>query len=147
MSVVRVQNMEVIDFMFWRAILFVMSVALLVAGCGTSTYYTPINAPPHAMRARPTSSVQVFHAMLPERPFVEVGLIQVRESSAFSSENMPELIEEMRVQAGKRGCDGLIVGQANNKTVGSGGYHYSPGYIRTLEGFDGTCIVYRHASF
>ncbi|MEZ4364521.1 MAG: hypothetical protein R3B48_30370 [Kofleriaceae bacterium] len=116
--------------------------ALGLAACGTTTRFTALNPAPHPLQARPAASVQVFSTSLPSAPYTELGLIQGSQSSEFSNDDMPEIIGAMRKEAGKLGCDGLILNGVANKstTVGNGANHGS--HEHTLEGYWGTCIVF-----
>jgi hypothetical protein len=117
---------------------------LFVTACGTTTRFAPTNASPRPLTARPAQAVTVFATGLPDRPFVEVGLIQARQSSEFSVDEMPEIIAEMRVEAGRRGCDGLVINGTNDSSSSSTtvSRHGMTSSSETLEGFWGACIVF-----
>ncbi|MCE9579125.1 MAG: hypothetical protein K8W52_38740 [Deltaproteobacteria bacterium] len=111
---------------------------LLVAAtaCGTTTRFIATNPSPQPLVAKPASAVQVYTTGVPELPYVEVGIIQGRQSSELSFDEMPKIISAMRADAGKAGCDALLINGASDKVVGD---HHS---TTTLEGFWGTCIVF-----
>ncbi len=117
---------------------------LLLTACGTTTRFAATNPSPRPLASRPAESVTVFATGLPDRPFVEVGLIQARQSSEFSVGEMPEIIAEMRAEAGRRGCDGLVINGASDKTSSSTtvSRHGMMSSSETLEGFWGACIVF-----
>jgi len=115
--------------------------AVAASACGTTTHYTQTNPPPRQMRAKAASQVHVYTTGKPKVAYAEVGIIQSRQSSRLSFDDMPEIIAEMRKEAGKRGCDGVIINGTNNKTVGSHDPDHG-GSTGTLEGFWGACIVY-----
>jgi hypothetical protein len=130
-------------------------VVVAAAGCGTTTRYTPTNSPPRAMTSRSVETVEVYTSSLPTRPFVEVGIIQSRQSSGLSFDEMPEIIGEMRGYAAKRGCDGLIINGASDKVEGTSSASTTTtggkaptssttvsNSTTTLEGFWGACIMY-----
>ncbi len=117
---------------------------LFVTACGTTTQFAATNASPRPLAARPAESVSVFATGLPNRPFVEVGIIQARQSSEFSVDELPEILAEMRTEAGRRGCDGLVINgtrdaQSSSTTVS---HHAVTSSSKTLEGFWGACIVF-----
>jgi len=117
---------------------------LLITACGTTTQFAATNHSPRPLTARPADSVVVFATGLPDRPFVEVGLIQARQSSEFSADEMPEIIAEMRAEAGRRGCDGLVINGASDSSSSSTtvSHHAVTSSSKTLEGFWGACIVF-----
>lgn len=117
---------------------------LVLSACGTTTRFAATNPAPHPLTARPPAAVEVFATGLPQRPFVEVGLIQGRQSSEFSGDEMPEIIAEMRSEAGKQGCDGLVINGASDSQQSSTyvSRHSMSSSSKTLEGFWGACIVY-----
>jgi hypothetical protein len=117
---------------------------LFVTACGTTTQFAATNHSPRPLSPRPVDSVVVFATGLPDRPFVEVGLIQARQSSEFSVDEMPEILAEMRTEAARQGCDGLVINgtrdaQSSSTTVSRHGMSSSS---KTLEGFWGACIVF-----
>lgn len=121
---------------------FAFGFALLSAtACGTTTQFTPTNPSPRAMQPKAPEQVHVYTSTMPEVPFTEVGIIQARQSSELSLDQMPEIIQKMRKDAAKIGCDGVILNGTNNKTVGHHDRH--GGSTSTLEGYWGTCIVYQ----
>ena len=130
--------------------------AVTLVACGTTTRYVSTNPPPRQMRPRPVETVQVFATSRPSSPYVEVGILQARQSSGFSSDKMPDIIKAMREEAAKKGCDGIIISGPNDKTVGSESdsattvtnknrsttsYSHSSS-TETLEGYWGACIMY-----
>lgn len=117
---------------------------LLLTACGTTTQFAATNPSPRPLTARPAHSVTVFATGLPDRPFVEVGIIQARQSSELSFDEMPEIIAEMRGEAARQGCDGLVINgtrdaQSSSTTVSRDAVTSSRS---TLEGFWGACIVF-----
>ncbi len=96
------------------------------------------------MSPRPAQTVMVFSTSLPERPYVEVGVLQARQSSGFSLDEMPDIIAEMRAEAGRLGCDGLVVNGASDtsSTAMTASRHDLSTSSTTLEGFWGTCIAF-----
>ena len=118
--------------------------ALAAAACGIDVAYLPLNPPPHLMTPRPKEQVELFASKLPDRPFVEVGSIEVQQED-YNHASPQQLTERMRELAGRRGCEGLILAGANDGTSVSGGVSNGTGFVsgRTLKGYRATCIVYK----
>jgi hypothetical protein len=116
----------------------------LLAACGTTTRFVATNPSPHPLAAKSADKVDIYTSGQPQVSYVEVGIIQSRQSSGFSVDEMPQVLSKMRTEAAKIGCDGVIVNGANNKTEGSGWSDRDGGSssVQTLEGFWGACIVY-----
>ncbi len=114
-------------------------VALASAGC-MNVAYVSTNQPPHAVRPRPAAEVAVFQTGIPSRPFIEVGYLDVQAQT-----NDPEfLLDELRVEAGARGCDAIVfLGNTDatsaRATVASAGTPKNKGY-RAI------CVVYSDPS-
>lgn len=122
-----------------RSTLLSLSLFTLIA-CGTTTRFTPTNPSPRPMAARAPATVHVFTSQ-PQIPYVEVGILQSRQSSQLSSHDMPEIVSAMRGEAAKIGCDGVIINGASDKVVSE--HVLTDGNSSTtLEGFWGTCIMY-----
>ncbi len=103
---------------------FAVAVAGMHAGCAPETRYVPTNASPHAMKTRPLEQVAVFTTVAPDRPYVEVGIVSSRVTTN-PPQSKSALIEAVRTEAAKQGCDGII---------------YAPGSAVLAEA---TCIVYK----
>lgn len=117
---------------------------IAIVGCEPpvpSGVYTPTNPPPHSVSPRDPDTVEVISTGVPARPYVEIGLIDVEESS---SEGMAALVKAMRYMAAKRGCDAVVlVGSGRDTTVVPMAF---PGPAIVTEGgqkLRGACIVYR----
>jgi hypothetical protein len=97
-----------------------------------------------AMTPRSPEDVEVFLATKPDRPFVEVGALEARRKSIYSADDMPELIDAMRVEAARRGCDGVIIVGKDDEVFGmlTQVAGYGSGVVGTLKGFEGSCIVF-----
>jgi len=124
--------------------LLLVAIAASLLGCGTRTSYTQLNPSPVPMHERDPSTVEVFSAGKPERPYVEVGIIEAQQRSGFSSDDMPEIVAEMRERAAAQGCDGMIIVSNNDTVVGA--TVSGDGSTDTLKGFRGACIMYRSAA-
>lgn len=118
--------------------------AIPLGACGTTVHYAATNASPRSLASRPSQTVEVFTATMPERPFVEVGLLEAQQSSAVSFDDQPAVLAKLREEAGRIGCDGLVLLGANDSVVGGGGKQSS--HTATLKGYRATCVVYRDAA-
>lgn len=76
----------------------------------------------------------------PEKPYTEISLISSQQTSDFSTDSIPQIIQKMRMEAAQQGCDALIISGQNDITEGSTSGNY--GSVTTLKGFHGSCIVY-----
>ncbi len=64
------------------------------------------------MNAKPVQEVAIYTTVVPDRPYVEVGIVSARaEGSVLPSR--AKLIETVREEAAARGCDGLILGNGS----------------------------------
>jgi hypothetical protein len=125
-----------------HAVRSLAAVALLAAAaCGTTTQVVATNRSPRPLAPRSPGEVDVYTTSPPARPFVEVAIIQARQSSQYSADTMPEIINAMRQQAAQVGCDGVVIHGASNKVVPTGwGEHGTSS--TSLDGYWGACIVY-----
>lgn len=115
---------------------------LALAACGTSTRFATLNQPPHPLTPRPAEAVVLFSSALPAQPYVEIGIVQGKQESDISVDELPEILAAMRVEAGRRGCEGLIL---NGPSNAPGARVLGPfeGANRTIvEGFWATCIAF-----
>ena len=87
--------------------------------------------------------VEVFSQKAPERPFVEVYMIESQQQSGWSLDGQSEIVAAMREKAGRLGCDGLLLTGSNDATRVTGGNGSVSSH--TLKGYRGVCIVYRDA--
>lgn len=115
---------------------FAALLSVTLTACGTTISSTPMNSPRMPMRPRSAAEVDMYGAAKPTRPYREVEIIKGQQSSPWSFDKEFEMLDKVREEAGRRGCDGLIVlGQANtNMAVGQS--------IQTLKGYLATCIQY-----
>jgi hypothetical protein len=111
----------------------------LLAACGTTIRATPINPEPHPLPPRSPESVEVFASGPPVRPHVDVSFLEAANASVYSTDQTPQFIAKLRVEAAAMGCDGIVIGGVTNRTVGSDGFSERPGNIR---GVVATCIAY-----
>jgi hypothetical protein len=118
------------------------ALAMFAAACGTTTQVVPTNRSPRPLVPRSPEAVDVFTSSAPPRPFVEVAIIQARQSSQYSVDSMPQIIAAMREQAARVGCDGVVIHGESNKVVSSGGWGEMGTNTSSLDGYWGACIVY-----
>lgn len=117
--------------------LFALLAAGTSIGCGTSLNYIPTAERPHTLHVHQPEQVEIFMTGKPDRPFVEIGLIESLQEE-HSQDDSRAIIAKMRAFAGQRGCDGLVIFSGNDSVVGAGG-HSS---VNTLKGYRGSCLVY-----
>lgn len=129
-------------------LLLLVASTAFVWGCGTRVSFTPTNTPPRAMTPRSPDSVQIFTTQSPDRPYVEVGVIEAQQASAYSTADETEVVAKLRESAAKQGCDALIITGSADKVVGSGYTSNGSGTssVTTLRGFRGTCILFKDAT-
>jgi hypothetical protein len=82
----------------------------------------------------------MFLTKTPERPYVEVGMIEARQGSDMSRVKAPEIIAALRAQAAKQGCDGVVLTGNDDAVVGGSARGF--GVTTTLKGYRASCIVY-----
>jgi hypothetical protein len=86
-----------------------LALVLFTSACGTSVVYTQLASPPHALARRDPSTVEVCQSE-PARPYVTVGIVETQPDSVYAETQMsPELVEKMRREAARVGCDALIL--------------------------------------
>lgn len=109
-------------------------------GCGISTTATFLREPPGPITPRPAESVEIYSAGRPTQPHVDLAFIESEQLSTYTAGDTPEIIADMREQAGRLGCDALVLGSTffrvdDVNTLFSGD-------TRDRKGLSGTCIVY-----
>jgi hypothetical protein len=109
-----------------------------LSGCDeTEVTYTPLNVPPHALKARRPDQIPIFSSGPPERPHVDVGLISVQQGEG--SETPASLIAILRQSGAERGCDALLLAPPSSTTNATGLTYWGGSY----QIYSATCIVYR----
>jgi len=124
--------------------LAIASLAGLLAGCGTTIEFVPLNSPPHPLAMKAPEAVELFTTATPSKPYVEVGTIESRQQ-AYSGDDTATIYAKMRAEAGMRGCDGLVIIGSNDATLVTGSTYNGSGSVssRTLKGYRATCIAYK----
>lgn len=118
----------------------IIAAILAAAGCGTSIRATTINPSPRVLQPRPPETVQIFTSGPPHRPYVDIAYLEAEQSSAYSSDNTPEFLTKLRVQAADMGCDGVVVGGVTHASdeIAS----ITADINASRKGITATCIVY-----
>ena len=117
-------------------LVFLTLIPALVA-CGTHIRSTTLNVSPKPMVPRSPNDVQVFASTRPVAGYVEVAMLQGRQESVYSRDEVPDIIGKLRDEAAAMGCDGLILEGRDDITRGD-----DDGDWHTFEGFTGTCIMF-----
>jgi hypothetical protein len=139
---------------------------LLLLSCGPTINQNRLNAPPRPMTPRQPLAVEMFTTRVPDRPYVEVAMIETQQG-ALSPETPSEIFDILRERAAEMGCDGVVLLGANDAVVSDSttitnespgvrlpGQIYTPPSTtssstttstRTLHGYRGTCIMWRDA--
>jgi hypothetical protein len=116
-------------------------ITVLLAGCAylweTVPVYIPTNPRPHALYVKKPEDVAIFMTGRPDRPFVEVGMIEVQQDLR-GQEDARTVVAKMRQFAGKRGCDALAIFSSNDGIWDPGGKLAAS----NVKGYRGSCIVY-----
>ena len=124
-----------------RRFLFICA-AFLIIGCGPSVKYFPMNESPHSM---PTQNVEVM-SQLPDRPYVELGIIKVRERSKLAS-SPDKMMRLLREKARQIGADAIILQGVSAESKISTSTNKSTGeatvYTSTKDIVQGLAIAYK----
>jgi hypothetical protein len=119
-----------------------LALATSLAACGgPTTSIIGTNAPPRPLTQRALHEVEVFTAGVPQRPFVEIAVIQARNSGAYGPAALPGLIGDMRREAALAGCDALLVYGDTNPVATAAPRRQNP----VTSGLWGACVVYGFA--
>jgi hypothetical protein len=121
----------------------------LVFGCGVTVNYHRLNPSPTDMAPRAGDTVAVYTTTRPPYPYVDVGMLEVRQESYYSTASESDVFAALRREAARRGCDGLIVMGAADAVASSPIFNNSPSssllgggsITKTLHGYRATCIV------
>jgi hypothetical protein len=119
----------------------ILSSGVLLGGCGTFVDFTPINDPPHPLSARSVASVEVLSSGPPNRPHVDVAIVEVEQTHSLNAQGTGLMIQRMREQAAAIGCDAIVLGGVTDHQgaeSGSGWDLLDPGSTKR----QATCVVY-----
>jgi len=125
-----------------RTLGVIMYGLLAFAGCGTSSAFMPLNPPPHPVTPRPPGEVQMFTNSAPARPYVEVGLITAAIKRDWSGAGDLEIIDALRDEAAKHGCDGVVVTGENKLASGTSNSITGVTVKQRTAGYRAVCIVF-----
>lgn len=118
---------------------------VLAGGCGTVSGFMPLNPPPHELRPRQPSEVEMFTSSKPDRRYVEVGLVTAAISSTYSGADTFEVMNAVRAEAAKHGCEAVIIQDEQKVASGTathGTYASAVNVSERTGGFRAVCIVY-----
>jgi hypothetical protein len=82
-----------------------LGLTLAIGACSPSTHSTAFQQVPPKSSA---TEVAVFTEAVPDRPYVEIGVIEV-SASELSSSRYGDLIQRARLRAADMGADAIIV--------------------------------------
>ncbi|HEX7499310.1 MAG TPA: hypothetical protein VF524_03305 [Polyangia bacterium] len=114
---------------------------LIFSACGTSVSETYVNDPPATMTPRGRHSVRIYASGAPERPHMDVAILQVEQTHGLNEQGLDIMLDRLRTRAAQLGCDGVVVGGIRERDgfpAGTAFYLLDPG-ATTLHG---TCIVF-----
>jgi hypothetical protein len=123
-----------------RTMLGGVVIGMLLVGCGISTKSTMLREPPQTAVPRGPEAVEVFSGGRPPRSHVDVALIESEQETAGSDGDTAEIIWSMREEAGKLGCDGIILGGVSSRIDTLTSFFSDTTHDR--KALSGTCIVY-----
>jgi len=129
----------------------VLPVIVMLVGCGTSVRTTmiasPLQASPRPLAPRTVESVEVFLSAPPQRPYVDLALLEGEQTSSYSMHETPQILAAVREQAAQLGCDGIVFQGVTNRMPGLGDaetlINDKP---KQRKGVYAVCIVYREVS-
>jgi hypothetical protein len=122
------------------ACVWVLGCAVVGAGCGIQTSATMLRSPPRALTARSADSIELFTSGSPQRPHVDLALIEAEQESSGTEGGTAALVTAMREKAGALGCDALVISNALSRTDTLA--NALTGYNHDRQALFGTCIVY-----
>ena len=96
---------------------------LAMIGCGGGAQFQATNPPPHAPETKDPATVR-FYGTNDEKPFRDY--VEVGEMKADSTLGATAAMNALREEAGKHGCDGVLLKPREDGT-----------------GVGGTCIMYK----
>jgi len=123
--------------MIQRTLSLLVSGLVVLAGCAPTVAFMPLNTPPHTLEERAPASVEVYSTNRPTKPYVEVGVIQT-ESILVGGNSSLELIEAVRTEGAKHGCDAVVIDSENKGAQATAGYVAR----ESTTGFRAVCAVF-----
>jgi hypothetical protein len=117
----------------------------LLSGCSSPpVQYAFLNPPPRRLVPRAWHQVEVFSGSQPPRSFVQIGSLDAPDG--FDNFTDAELIRMAREEAGRRGCDAVVltpIASTSSLTTAFGRRSFITTESTSVHGFHGACIVYR----
>lgn len=110
----------------------------LATGCGLAFQRIPLAASTKPLVPRAASAVDLYVSGRPTVPTRDLALLTVEEASVYAASSEADALARLREEAGRMGCDGLVV-LGPSGGVGSG---IDGKYSRALRGFRGACVEY-----
>jgi len=116
------------------------SMALLLAttACGFSLRTTALASPTKPLVPRAGSAVDLYVTSRPTVPVRDLAILTVEEASIYAGGTEAMALEQLRDEAGRMGCDGLVL-LGPSGGVGSG---LDGKNARSLAGLRGACVEY-----
>ncbi|HWA78475.1 MAG TPA: hypothetical protein VG937_39335 [Polyangiaceae bacterium] len=99
-----------------------------------------LRSPPRALPPRPADSIEIFTSGPPDRPHIDLALIEAEQQSSGTEGGTAALVAALRAKAGELGCDALVIGSALSRTDTLA--NALTGYEHDREALFGTCVVY-----
>jgi hypothetical protein len=92
-----------------RALYRGLLLSWLCQGCGTFVTSTPLNEAPTPLAPRAPESVEIFASNAPERPHVDIALLEVEQTESWNRQGTDLMLRRLQQAAGKRGCDAIVI--------------------------------------
>jgi hypothetical protein len=115
-----------------------IAVLLLLTACGSTIRATEINQAPRPLTARAPEQVEVFTSGPPARPHIDLTFYEVQQEE-YSADDTREFIDLARVEAARKGCDGLVIGGITHEPTAT---LSDSNTVTSRKGLTATCIVY-----
>jgi len=92
--------------------LIVVLLGLLITGC-CKVQYAPFIS--DKFPSKPVDEIIIYHSSCPDRPYTEIGIIEVNAPPAAS---LSRIINAIKQKASEIGADAVILGIGNDKIRG-----------------------------
>lgn len=121
-----------------RSVTMAMLGSVAAAGCGLALRVVPLASASTPRAPRAASAVDLFVTGRPTVAARDLAILTVEEESIYAVSSDGEALARLREEAGRMGCDALVVlGPSGGVGSGIGG-----DYTRSLHGFRGACVEY-----
>jgi hypothetical protein len=147
-----------IDVLARTASVCVLAGSLFAAGCAENVAYTPLNAPPRRMAARPVTAVAVFTVTPPRRAHTDIGLLRVvggtpppsthaaigfdTPAPVSAHDEAQGMIAALRERAAEIGCDAIVVTSIDRPLIWEPWVEYGGARLPSAQA---SCVVYPDA--